>query len=94
MTLRFRTERRDSAPMRAIFIALLHFMLTFFRSRRAAGLEIGALRHQLAVLRRQTKRPRLTSSDRLLHHAHVIKFGPRSWRTKGKSRLSTTTKAR
>jgi DNA replication protein DnaC len=21
--------------------------------------------------------------DRLLHHAHVIKFGPRSWRTKG-----------
>jgi DNA replication protein DnaC len=30
--------------------------------------------------------------DRLLHHAHVVKFGPRSWRTKGKTQLSPATK--
>jgi hypothetical protein len=52
--------------MRAVLIALLHFTLSFFRSRQSAAFEIVALRHQLAVLQRQTKRPRLTSSDRML----------------------------
>jgi hypothetical protein len=52
--------------MRAVLIALLHFSLSFLRSRRSAAFEIVALRHQLAVLQRQTKRPRLTSSDRML----------------------------
>jgi DNA replication protein DnaC len=32
--------------------------------------------------------------DRLLHHAHVVKFGPRSWRTKGRTQLSPSTKPR
>jgi DNA replication protein DnaC len=32
--------------------------------------------------------------DRLLHHAHVVKFGPRSWRTKERLQLPRTTKAR
>ena len=27
--------------------------------------------------------------DRLLHHAHVLKCGPRSWRTKGRTTLPT-----
>ncbi len=25
--------------------------------------------------------------DRLLHHAHILKFGPRSWRSKEKTSL-------
>jgi hypothetical protein len=52
--------------MRAVLIALLHLTLSFLRSRQSVALEIVALRHQLAVLHRQTKRPRLTSSDRML----------------------------
>ncbi len=52
--------------MRAVFIVLLHFTVSFLRSRQAVALEIIALRQHLAVLHRQTKRPRLTRSDRLL----------------------------
>src|SRR5512135_2771036 len=52
--------------MRAVVTALLHSILSFLRSRQAIALEIVALRHQLAVLHRQTKRPRLTSSERML----------------------------
>ncbi|MCP3169629.1 ATP-binding protein, partial [Myxococcus qinghaiensis] len=31
--------------------------------------------------------------DRLLHHAHVVQFGPRSWRTKGAMELRTAESA-
>src|SRR5258708_7875994 len=37
-----------------------------FKSRAALHLENLALRHQLGVLRRSVKRPKLTSADRLL----------------------------
>src|SRR5258707_7911639 len=37
-----------------------------FKSRAALQLENLALRHQLGILRRSTKRPKLTSADRLL----------------------------
>src|SRR5216684_451042 len=37
-----------------------------FKSRAALQLENLALRHQLGVLRRSVKRPKLTSADRLL----------------------------
>ena len=40
--------------------------LTTFKSRTALQVENLALRHQLAVLRRSVKRPKLTSADRLL----------------------------
>jgi transposase InsO family protein len=40
--------------------------LALFRSRCALQLEILALRHQLGVLQRSVKRPKLTPSDRLL----------------------------
>jgi transposase InsO family protein len=40
--------------------------LASFRSRAALQLEILALRHQLGVLQRSVKRPKLTSADRLL----------------------------
>src|SRR2546425_12000907 len=42
---------------------LAAFMLSF---RKAAQLEVLAPRHQLGVLQRSVKRPKLTSSDRLL----------------------------
>jgi len=32
--------------------------------------------------------------DRLLHHAHVVRFGPKSWRTKTKGDLSKKAKSR
>ena len=40
-------------------------MVTTFKSRTALQVENLALRHQLAVLRRSVKRPKLTSADRL-----------------------------
>jgi putative transposase len=46
--------------------ALLAFLAASFRSRTALQLEILALRHQVGVLQRSVKRPKLTSSDRLL----------------------------
>src|SRR5215471_11779683 len=41
-------------------------MATTFKSRTALQVENIALRHQLAVLRRSVKRPKLRSADRLL----------------------------
>ena len=46
--------------------ALLTALFASFRSRAALQLEILALRHQLAVLQRSVKRPKLTPADRLL----------------------------
>jgi len=40
--------------------------LAFFRTRRQLAVEILALRHQLGVLKRSVKRPRLTNVDRKL----------------------------
>jgi putative transposase len=51
------------------------------RSRDFKELEIVVLRHQLAVLRRQTGRPRLTTTDRVFLAA-ASRFLPRSrWRS-------------
>ncbi|HKD07268.1 MAG TPA: hypothetical protein VKB79_15295 [Bryobacteraceae bacterium] len=41
-------------------------LLITFKSRTALQVENLALRHQLAVLRRSVKRPKLTSADRIL----------------------------
>jgi len=46
--------------------ALLFAFFASFRSRAALQLEILALRHQLGVLQRSVKRPKLTPADRLL----------------------------
>jgi hypothetical protein len=46
--------------------AFLTALFASFRSRAALQLEILALRHQLGVLQRSVKRPKLTSSDRFL----------------------------
>jgi putative transposase len=44
--------------------ALLLASLAFLKSRRQLAIEILALRHQLGVLKRSVKRPRLTNVDR------------------------------
>jgi hypothetical protein len=49
-----------------VFSAFFASLLLSFRSRTTLQLEILALRHQLGVLRRSVKRPKLTASDRLL----------------------------
>jgi putative transposase len=49
-----------------VFSAFFTSLVVSFRSRAALQLEILALRHQLGVLHRSVKRPKLTSPDRLL----------------------------
>jgi putative transposase len=51
---------------RPLWSALLASLFASFRSRAALQLEILALRHQLGVLQRSVKRPKLTPADRLL----------------------------
>jgi hypothetical protein len=53
-------------PFGHIFTALIVSVSASFRSRAALQLEILALRHQLGVLQRSVKRPKLTPADRLL----------------------------
>jgi len=47
-------------------VALAAAFLAFFRQRTALQFEILALRHQLGVLQRSVKRPKLTAADRFL----------------------------
>ena len=59
--------RRSVAGMLAFISAFFSWLAGRFRSRAELELEVFALRHQLAVLRRQRpSRPRLCSIDRLL----------------------------
>ena len=44
--------------------SLLFATLALFKTRRQLAIEILALRHQLGVLKRSVKRPRLTNADR------------------------------
>jgi hypothetical protein len=50
----------------AVYFAFFRSLAPSFRRRAAVQLEILALRHRLGVLQRSVKRPKLTSSDRLL----------------------------
>ncbi|MGH9626789.1 MAG: integrase core domain-containing protein [Bryobacteraceae bacterium] len=49
-----------------ILRAFVAFAIASFRSRTALQLEIVALRHQVCVLQRSVKRPKLTAADRVL----------------------------
>jgi putative transposase len=53
-------------PFGPLMTALIASFSSWFRSRAVLQLEILALRHQLGVLQRSVKRPKLTSADRLL----------------------------
>ena len=52
--------------MLATLWIVLTYPLSFFRRWHDLALEVLALRHQLLVLKRQTRRPRLHRSDRYL----------------------------
>jgi len=63
------------------FRCVLQLVLLRPRSTEFKELEIVVLRHQLTVLRRQTHRPRLTRTDRVLLAA-ASRLPPRSrWRS-------------
>jgi len=49
-----------------IIRSLLLAALALVRTRRQLAIEILALRHQLGILKRSVKRPRLTNADRAL----------------------------
>ena len=49
------------------------------RPRRSKELEILVLRHELAILRRQTSRPRLTRADRTLLTVLSRSFSRSAW---------------
>jgi putative transposase len=49
-----------------VFRAVIAFAIASFQSRAALQLEILALRHQIAVLQRSVKRPKLNPADRVL----------------------------
>ena len=66
-------------PSGHILHALWASLWASFRSRAALQLEIVALRHQLAVLQRSVKRPRLNAADRLFW-AWLSRFWSQ-WRT-------------
>src|ERR1017187_1278033 len=51
--------------MTQVLLALLKYLLAFLRSRHDLGLEILALRQQLAVFKRRHPRPRHQRRDRL-----------------------------
>jgi hypothetical protein len=50
-------------PFGPLFLALFASLSASFRSRAALQLEILALRHQVGVLQRSVKRPKLTPAD-------------------------------
>jgi len=52
--------------MLAVLWIVLTYPFSFFQCRHDLALEVLALRHQLMVLKRQTRRPRLRRSDRYL----------------------------
>src|SRR3954471_6372109 len=56
------TVKRSLSPI-PVLSALFTFLAGSFRSRPALQIEILALRHQLNVLQRSVKRPRLSATD-------------------------------
>jgi len=64
--------------MKPIVCALLLLVSTVSRSRISLQLEIVALRHQLAVYRRSTKRPQISIGDRILWLCLTLLDGGRS----------------
>jgi hypothetical protein len=53
-------------PLGHVLTALIAALSAALQSRAALQLEILALRHQIGVLQRSVKRPKLTTADRLL----------------------------
>ncbi|MBM3754224.1 MAG: hypothetical protein FJW38_09615, partial [Acidobacteria bacterium] len=62
-------------PCSPPLVALAAAFLAFFRQRAALQLEILALRHQLGVLQRSVKPPKLTAADRFLWASGCRRLG-------------------
>ena len=60
---------------------LFALVLLLARSDRSKELELLVLRHELSILRRQARRPKLTESDRLVLAALSRVLPRRSWQT-------------
>ena len=58
-----------------VILTLFRFLLSSFKSRARFGLEDLALRHQLALLKRQARKPKLCPTDRLLW-VRLLRFSP------------------
>ena len=65
--------------MFAILSALLCYPLSWLRSKHQLALEVIALRHQITVLRRQTRKPKLRPGDRFIWT--LLKRGWPDWKT-------------
>ena len=52
--------------MTTVLSGLLRFFLAFLRSRALLAAENTALRHQLGILRRQSRRLKLGRADRII----------------------------
>jgi putative transposase len=64
-----------------VFRCLLQLVSLRSRSQDFKELEIVVLRHELSVLRRQTRRPHLTTSDRVFLAAASQLLPRSSWRS-------------
>jgi hypothetical protein len=76
--------------------AVLAFIVSCFRSRLSMQIEILALRHQLSLYQRTTKRPRIRPIDRILSGLVVedlvtLAGGSRHCQTRHRHRLATST---
>ncbi len=52
--------------MHTLLLFLVSWVLSTFRRRMSLQLEVVALRHQLAVYQRTSRRPRISPADRVL----------------------------
>src|SRR6267142_1167409 len=79
-----------SIPPEQFTFTLLNQILWNRGIRRDGSLEIGGVTVRKSLLRLTSNSGKLLGDtaavtamlDRLLHHGHVLKCGPRSWRTK------------
>jgi putative transposase len=49
-----------------VVLSLIRFLISLFKSRSSLALEVAALQHQIMVLKRSVKRPKISNSDRML----------------------------
>ena len=51
--------------MANVFLLLVRFLISLFKSQSALALEVAALQHQIMILKRSVRRPKINNSDRM-----------------------------